>query len=104
MLFNSFEFLVLLIITFSLFYIPIFRRFQLGILVLSSFVFYAYYKPILLFLLIFSILINSFTSYKIRFGTPLRKRFYATLGIVLNLSILAFFKYSPLLARTFIGE
>lgn len=60
MLFNSFSFLFFLFFTFIIYYLPIglIKRNQLIILILSSFFFYAFQKPVLLFLLVFSVLIG----------------------------------------------
>ena len=100
MLFNSLEFIVLLVITFFLYYLPLLSRAQVPVLILSSLCFYAYGQPILLLLLLFSAAINIFTSYKVVTGSPNRRKFYVTMGVVVNLSILACFKYSPLFAKT----
>src|SRR5204862_1780571 len=79
------------------------KRWQVHILTLASFVFYAYEQPILLFLLIASILIYVVTSYFIAVDRTTRRRFWAVLGVTLNLALLLFFKYSPLFAKTFLG-
>jgi alginate O-acetyltransferase complex protein AlgI len=99
MLFNSFSFIVLLISTFSVYYLPLVRRYQVSILIVASLVFYAFQNPWLLCLLFISVSINSFLSYYVFFGRY--KKRLVTLGVIFNLSILAFFKYSPLLAITF---
>jgi len=105
MLFNSFSFILLLLITFSLYYIPLLRKFQIPILILSSFVFYAYYKPILLILFVVSILLNTSSSYFVLNSKNQNKRkLIAGIAIGLNLLLLAFFKYSPLLANSFREE
>ena len=103
MLFNSFIFIALLLITLFVYYLPIFSKWQVGILIISSLVFYAWEAPALLILLLISAIINILTSYKVAYGKPGRRRFYATVGIVLNLTILAVFKYSPLFATTFLN-
>jgi len=101
MLFTSFEFFVLLIATFIAYYIPIFKKIQIPILIVSSLIFYAYNQPILVFLLLFSVSINILSSYWIVYGDVKMQKTYAYLGVVLNLSILIFFKYSPLFYSTF---
>ncbi len=101
MLFNSFIFIALLLITLVFYYLPVFSKLQVPILIISSLIFYAYQAPYLLLLLLASAGINIFTSYKVAYGPPNMRRFYATTGIVINLLILATFKYSPLLANTF---
>ncbi|UFH54596.1 MBOAT family protein [Spirosoma sp. KNUC1025] len=102
MLFNSFIFLGLLLITFILYYTPALSRFQILILILSSLVFYAYNQPALVLLLLSSALINVLTSYYVANLVGNRRKYIATVGVVLNLSILAFFKYGALLESTLI--
>ncbi len=102
MLFNSFIFIALLLITLFIYYLPIFSKWQVSILITSSLVFYAWEAPALLLLLLLSAVINILTSYRVAYGKPGSRKFYATLGIILNLAILAVFKYSPLIANTFL--
>ena len=104
MLFTSLEFLILLIITFLIYYIPTLKKIQVQILIVSSFVFYAYNTPILLLLLFFSIAVNSVTSYLICFKDLKYQKIIATIGVVINLAVLCFFKYTPLFANTFLSN
>ncbi|HCW06554.1 MAG TPA: MBOAT family protein [Cytophagales bacterium] len=104
MLFTSFIFILLLVVTFGLYYLPWFKYFQVYILVVSSFIFYAYNEPILLLLLIFSPAVNILTSYYITYGTRFNKKAIAILGVAVELAVLTFFKYSPLFSRTFFGS
>ena len=106
MLFNSFVFLFFLLITFVIYYLPldIVKREQVVLLIFASFVFYAYQKPILLLLLLFSILINTIFSYSIFKKGQLRVKAILLLGVLFNLLILAFFKYGPLIASTIAKE
>ena len=99
MLFNSFSFIILLIITFFVYYLPVFKKFQISILIISSLIFYAYDNPWLIFLLFTSVLINSYLSYYVCFRK--NKKRVLTIGVILNLAILAFFKYSSLFAVSF---
>ena len=105
MLFNSFPFFVLLVITFIVYYFPVkfFRKgnTQLLILIFASVIFYGYFKPSLLILLAFSGAVNVTTSYFVNYGVPKYRLLLASLGVVVNLTILAFFKYSPLIATSF---
>ena len=103
MLFNSVPFVILLAITFALYYAPFLRAWQVLILIAASFVFYAYEQPVLLTLLVVSIAINVLTSYWIAIDRPSRRRFWAIVGVTLNLGLLLFFKYSPLFAKIFLG-
>ena len=103
MLFNSFIFIALLVITLFVYYLPVFSKFQVRILIISSLVFYAYEAPALLLLLLGSAAINIITSYKVAYGKPYWRKTHAVAGITLNLLILAVFKYSPLFANTFLN-
>jgi len=96
MLFNSYPFLVFIIVVFFLYYIPLFKNFQVSVLIVASLFFYAYSEPYLLLLLLGSISINIWSSYYIVYGKKKYQKLYAVLGVSLNLSLLLFFKYSPL--------
>lgn len=104
MLFTSFVFLGLVLITFLLYYIPYFSKHQSLILIISSLIFYAYNQPVLVLLLLLSVSINIVSSFYVTYGVDRYKKLFAILGVGLNLSILIFFKYSPLVAHTFFKE
>src|SRR5690606_34335765 len=104
MLFNSFAFVVLLLITFALYYTPRLSRLQVPILIAASLIFYSYNQPVLVLLLLASIAINILSSYAVTYGNPKYRKLYAVLGVVLNLSVLLFFKYSPLFGRALFRE
>ncbi|MFQ5509956.1 MAG: MBOAT family O-acyltransferase [Leptospirillia bacterium] len=105
MLFNSFEFQFLVLCTMALYYMPGLQVLQRFVLIGSSFVFYAANQPILLLLLIGSIAINIGSSHLVYHGRHALRTTYAALGVIANLGVLAFFKYSPLFGRTlFDGE
>ncbi|WP_426294506.1 MBOAT family O-acyltransferase [Dyadobacter endophyticus] len=101
MLFNSFEFLTLTIASFAIYYLSIFRRYQVQILIVASLIFYGYANPKLLLLFLFSVLINVISSYSVVYGKRSTQKTVLTIGVIFNLSILAFFKYSPLIGSTF---
>lgn len=100
MLFNSPEFLLLFLITFGLYYLPWMGGQQVRILVLSSLVFYSWESPALLILLLCSAATNILTSYFVIYGAPHRRKALAIGGVIFNLCVLAFFKYSPLISRS----
>ncbi len=100
MLFNSIIFLELLFITFIFYYQKWFLKYQVIILIISSLIFYAYTNPYLLILLLFSACINVISSYFVAYGNVNNKKLIATAGVIFNLSILAFFKYSPLISKS----
>jgi alginate O-acetyltransferase complex protein AlgI len=104
MLFNSFPFLWLLIVTFVFYYTPKISKYQVQILIIASLIFYASDEPGLLLLLLGSVSINAFTSYYVVYGLPERRKRTATAGVTINLLLLAFFKYSPLFSTTFFDE
>jgi alginate O-acetyltransferase complex protein AlgI len=101
MLFNSFPFLVLFLVTFVVYYIPVLRKIQVLILVCASLVFYSWDSPQLLILLLTSIIINSTISYKIAYGSKAKQILWAVVGVTLNLLILIVFKYAALLTTLF---
>ena len=101
MLFNSFQFILLVVATLLLYYLPIARSWQVLILTVSSFVFYGSHEPWLLLLLITSVSINAMTSWMVVRGAPKHRRIWAGLGVIANLAILAFFKYAGFFANTF---
>ncbi|WP_367897682.1 MBOAT family protein [Leptospira sp. WS58.C1] len=102
--FNSFGFFLFLLITFTIYYIPFLKRFQLLTVVAASFYFYAYTDPWLLILLLFSIFWNASIVYLIQSPEFRSKKGVLALGVVLNLTVLFFFKYSGLFAKTFLGN
>jgi alginate O-acetyltransferase complex protein AlgI len=102
MLFNSFEFALFLLLTFVIYYLPFLRRFQVPVLIVASFVFYASHTPWLMLLLLLSIVINAVMSARVMIAKSLtRKKVLAGVGIAMNLAVLLAFKYGPLLSRTF---
>jgi alginate O-acetyltransferase complex protein AlgI len=105
MLFNSFEFLVFLLITGILYYFKPLKKFQIGILIVSSLIFYGWVKPWLIGLLLFSVLTNSVATLLVSGATSrMLEKIYAWGGVTLNLAMLAFFKYNKLLILTINGN
>ncbi|TDQ10007.1 MBOAT family O-acyltransferase [Pedobacter metabolipauper] len=105
MLFNSYIFIILLFVTFVTYYIPRLRKFQIPILIISSFIFYSWYKPILLILFVTSILLNTSASFYVLKSNIIKKRkLVAGIAIAANLLILAFFKYTPLVSEAIYNE
>ncbi len=102
MLFNSSAFLILVLATFLIYYLSFLAKFQIQILIISSLIFYAYGQPYLLILLLVSAAINIAFSYLVVNHDVRYRKIYATIGVVINLSVLIFFKYSTLFARTFL--
>lgn len=100
MLFNSLNFLLLFSFTFFVYYLPISKKIQVWLLIVASLVFYAYSQPVLLVLLISSISINTAFSYAIVYRHAWNKKLLATIGVVVNLVVIAFFKYSGMLTAS----
>ena len=100
MLFNSWIFVGLVLATFFVYYLPMMKKLQVYILLLASFVFYAYDSLALLALLLASGVINSISSYGARFWK--NPRLFATTGIIVNLLLLALFKYGGLISSSFL--
>lgn len=99
MLFNSWTFLIFLSVVFFAYYLKIFRKVQVSILIIASLFFYSFEDPKLLLLLLSSAFINTYLSYIITYGSVTHKKFIATAGVSLNLLILCFFKYGVLLSE-----
>lgn len=95
MLFNSFEFIFLFLPLTLIGYYTLchFRKIENGLvfLLLASLAFYGYWKPIYLLLFGFSILVNYFLGQRIS-HSPYRKAWLVG-GIILNLSLLGYYKY-----------
>lgn len=100
MLFNSWLFVGLVIATSIVYYIPFLKQQQSYVLLISSFLFYAYGDIGLSLLLIASGLINAIASYGAMYLN--QSRSYATAGVVVNLCLLALFKYGGLISTTFL--
>ena len=101
MLFHSQEFLLLFfpVVLAASFAAAGRPRLRLAFLILASLVFYAYWDPRLLPLLVGSVVVNwLFARYFLKL-TP--GRWFIATGIALNLGLLAVFKYADFLAATF---
>ncbi len=104
MLFTTTEFFVFAGITFFVYYLYPKKQYQVPVLLLASFIFYAWSIPLLLLLLIFSISINAVTSFLIARAHSLRlARIWAISGVGVNLALLCGFKYASLLGSLGIG-
>lgn len=101
MLFNSFSFVYLFLVTFLLYYIPRLAKLQVSILIVASLIFYSFDNVALVGLLLFSATVNITTSYLIVYGKSPAKKTIALTGVVINLAALALFKYGPLFGKTF---
>lgn len=107
MLFNSWEFAVLLAVTFVLYYAPWSRgrhgkAWQITLALASSVVFYGWEDPRLIILLAISCVGNSIATARIILhkvaGDEERVKYWTRLAVILNLALLAVFKYAPFVA------
>ena len=74
MLFNSFEFALLVLISICIYYLKPFSKFQVNILITASLVFYGYTNPVLLALFLSSVIINVTASYLVVHGEPPKQK------------------------------
>jgi alginate O-acetyltransferase complex protein AlgI len=93
MLFNSFSFGVLAVVTVVLYYLPPFKKLQVLMLILASLIFYASDRPDLLPVLLFSTAFSAVLSYLVIFGNVRLRKIYAAAGVILSLGILTYYKY-----------
>lgn len=98
MLFTRPEFLGFFALVFAAYYAMSARGWQVPLLLVASGVFYAWHTPALLFLLVFSVLLNATTSHQVAQRGGRARLAWATGGVVVNLLLLAAFKYGGLLA------
>ncbi len=93
MLFNSFQFAVFFVIVYGL-YLVLNHRWQNRMLLVASYVFYGAWDWRFLSLILLSTVLDYYCGLKIyTVKTRERKRFFLFLSILVNLSILGFFKY-----------
>ncbi len=104
MLFNSFGFLIFLPIVFILYWSVAAKRLesQNGLLLLSSYFFYACWDYRFLFLLMFSTLLDYFTGLKMgQADNTRKKKLWFWISITVNLGLLLWFKYYNFFADSF---
>jgi len=111
MLFNSWSFVVFLVVTFGLYHFlpwPNGKRIwcQIGLLTMASYVFYAWHTPWLIVILALSTWINAYVTLKLvsPVTRPDRRKMWLLTAICTNLGVLAFFKYASLIVRTFLPQ
>ncbi|MEO0471348.1 MAG: MBOAT family O-acyltransferase [Bacteroidota bacterium] len=94
MLFHSIEFLVFfLLLLLGLLAIQQ-QNPRKGLLLIASYIFYMWWNPVFILLIIFSTFIDYFLGKRLyEEDRPTKKRFYLILSLCSNLGLLAFFKY-----------
>ncbi len=95
MLFNSIDFLVFYIVVISLYFLIPFKRFRWVLLLVSSYVFYMWWKPVYILLIIISTVIDYTAGIMMeKYKDDLkRKRILLLTSLVVNLGLLFVFKY-----------
>lgn len=104
MLFNSIEFAIFLPIVFILYWFATNNNYKIqnGLLLVSSYFFYACWDWRFLFLLMFSTLLDFFTALKMQNASSKKiKKFWFWLSIIVNLGFLGVFKYYNFFAENF---
>lgn len=111
MLFNTWTFLIFLAVTFAAYhFLPWPGRhrvwWQIGLLTIASYVFYAWHTPWLVIILAASTWINAYVTLRlVRPGAPAEERKkWVTFAILANLGVLVFFKYASLVIGTFLPQ
>lgn len=98
MLFSSFRFLFFFPCVFLLYYgLPF--RFRKYMLLAASYYFYMCWKPEFIVLILFSTLVDYFCGLGIE-RYPLRKKWFLSVSLTLNLGFLFFFKYFNFFGET----
>lgn len=92
MLFNSFEYLLFFpLVTFIYFLLP--HSFRWFHLLVASCVFYMFFVPVYILILLGTILIDYVAGIMIENATGRRRKLFLLLSILANVGVLAFFKY-----------
>lgn len=102
MLFNSFGFIVFLLVVLALYYSPIAWTNKKRLLLFASYLFYAMWNPPLILLLWISTVVDWTAGNKLyRETDPRKRKMWLYLSILVNLGFLAFFKYGGFLLENF---
>ncbi|MBS1659482.1 MAG: MBOAT family protein [Bacteroidetes bacterium] len=92
MLFNSLQFLVFFpVVTLIYFLLP--HKWRWLHLLIASCIFYMYFIPIYILILIFTIIIDYYAGILIENATGKRRKWYLVMSLVANIGVLAVFKY-----------
>ena len=101
MLFNSLPFLVFIICLFSILYFLKKNEHQKWLYLIASYIFYMWWNPALIFLLIFSTAITYYIGNLIENNSSQTKKKQRLIGgVLINLSLLGFFKYFTFFENT----
>jgi len=97
MVFSSIPFLFFFLPFFLLLYYVLPFKFKNTILLIFSLIFYAWGEPIYIFLMLFSTFVDYLNGRLFESSKFTRKKLYLIIAIIINLSLLGFFKYSDFL-------
>ena len=106
MLFNTLDFAVFLPLVFFLYWFITYKNLKLQntLIVVSSYVFYAWWDWRFLSLIIFSTIVDYFVGQKLKKeDNNLKRKILLWLSIIINLSFLGFFKYYNFFLENFIN-
>ena len=103
MTFNSFTFVLFFLVVLGLYQLPLPWRTRKGILLCSSYLFYAAWNPPFVGLLVVSTVVDWVAGKRIYASSGTPRRAWLVLSLCTNLGILAYFKYSPFLLQSFAG-
>src|ERR1700735_3892088 len=99
MLFNSFEFLIFFLsVTILFFLLP--HRFRWILLLGASCCFYAFFIPVYILILLFTILVDFCAGILIE-NTGRHKKLWLICSIIANIGVLCFFKYYNFFVASF---
>ena len=100
MLFNSFDFLIFFpLVTLIYFLLP--HKFRWFHLLVASCVFYMFFIPVYILILLFTIVIDYIAGRVIENAPDSKKKLFLIISIVANVGVLAFFKYYNFFAANF---
>src|SRR5437899_5485511 len=102
MLFNSFQYWMFFLIVAVLFYSMPFRIGKV-LLLLASYVFYMWWDPRFIVLILTSTVVDYFLGIWLEVASGRRKKLLLAVSLVINLGILGFFKYYDFFAGSLAG-
>src|SRR6185295_16831773 len=92
MVFNSFAFMVFFpVVTLLYFLLP--HKYRWFHLLMASCIFYMFFIPVYIFILIFTIIIDYFAGILIDQAQGTRRKAFLLMSLVANIGVLAIFKY-----------
>src|ERR1700712_2027105 len=92
MIFNSLEFLIFFpVVTLIYFQLP--HRFRWAHLLLASCIFYMFFIPVYILILIFTIVIDYVAGIMIENAGGRRRKLFLLMSLIANIGVLAVFKY-----------